>query len=113
MSWWSSTADHRHQEFLSFLSTLDRQAPKGYEVHVIVDNLSAHSTQEVQRWLHAHPRFRMHFTPTHSSWLNAVEGWFSKLTTKALRRGSFVSVPGPSTGLCSITWRPTTIARCH
>ena len=84
---------HRHQEFLSFLSTLDRQAPKGYEVHVIVDNLSAHSTQEVQRWLHAHPRFRMHFTPTHSSWLNAVEGWFSKLTTKALRRGSFVSVP--------------------
>ncbi|MGI0140451.1 MAG: IS630 family transposase [Thermoplasmata archaeon] len=83
---------HRNQEFRSFLSTLDRQAPKGYEVHVIVDNLSAHMTEEVDRWLHAHPRFRMHFTPTHSSWLNAVEGWFSKLTNKALKRGSFSSV---------------------
>jgi transposase len=84
---------HRHQEFLSFLSLLDREAAKGYEVHVIVDNLSAHLTKEVERWLHAHPRFHLHLTPTHASWLNAVEGWFSKLTTKALKRGSFVSVP--------------------
>ena len=84
---------HRHQEFLSFLTTLDRQAPKGFEVHVIVDNLSAHMTAEVERWVHSHPRFHLHFTPTHSSWLNAVEGWFSKLETKALRRGSFRSVP--------------------
>lgn len=84
---------HRHQEFLSFLSTLDREAPKGYEVHAIVDNHSAHMTEEVRQWLHSHPRFRLHFTPTHSSWLNAVEGWFSKLTAKRLRRGSFRSVP--------------------
>jgi transposase len=83
---------HRHQEFLSFLSTLDRQAPKGYAVHVIVDNLSAHLTVEVERWLRRHPRFQLHFTPTHASWANAVEGWFSKLTRKAVRRGSFESV---------------------
>jgi transposase len=83
---------HRHQEFLAFLRTLDREAPEGYEVHAIVDNLSAHTTTEVQRWLHGHPRFHLHFTPTHASWLNAVEGWFSKLTAKRLRRGSFESV---------------------
>ena len=84
---------HRHQEFLSFLRTLDRQAAPEYDVHVILDNLSAHSTAEVERWLRSHPRFHLHFTPTHSSWLNAVEGWFSKLTTKRLKRGSFANVP--------------------
>jgi transposase len=84
---------HRHQEFLAFLNTLDRQSPKRYDVHVILDNLSAHMTEEVQRWVHAHPRFQLHFTPTHASWLNAVEGWFSKLERKALERGSFRSVP--------------------
>jgi transposase len=84
---------HRHQEFLSFLRTLDRQAAAEYDVHVILDNLSAHSTEEVERWVRAHPRFHQHYTPTHASWLNAVEGWFSKLTTKRLRRGSFASVP--------------------
>jgi transposase len=84
---------HRHQEFLAFLSTLDRRAEPEFEVHVIVDNLSAHSTEEVGRWLRNHPRFHLHFTPTHASWVNAVEGWFSKLTTRRLRRGSFRSVP--------------------
>jgi transposase len=84
---------HRHQEFLAFLSTLDRRADPEFDVHVILDNLSAHSTEEVNRWLRNHPRFHLHFTPTHSSWLNAVEGWFSKLTTKRLKRGSFASVP--------------------
>jgi transposase len=84
---------HRHQEFLSFLGTLDREAAKGYEVHVIMDNLSAHLTEEVEHWLQRHPRFHLHLTPTHASWLNAVEGWFSKLEKKRLRRGSFRSVP--------------------
>jgi transposase/DNA-binding CsgD family transcriptional regulator len=84
---------HRHQEFLLFLGTLDREAAKGYEVHVIMDNLSAHLTEEVEHWLHRHPRFRLHLTPTHASWLNAVEGWFSKLEKKRLQRGSFRSVP--------------------
>ena len=84
---------HRHQEYLAFLSTLDRQAPKRYDVHVIADNLSARMTEEVKRWIHAHPRFHLHFTPTHASWLNAVEGWFSKPEKKAIRRGSFRSVP--------------------
>lgn len=84
---------HRHQEFLAFLSTLDRRAAPELDVHVILDNLSAHMTEEVERWLRGHPRFHLHFTPTHSSWLNAVEGWFSKLTNKGLKRGSFRSVP--------------------
>jgi transposase len=84
---------HRHQEFISFLSRLDREAAKEYDVHVIMDNLSAHLTEEVHRWLRRHPRFHLHLTPTHASWLNAVEGWFSKLEKKALHRGSFRSVP--------------------
>ena len=62
-------------------------------MHVILDNLSAHATVEVERWLRSHPRFQLHFTPTQASWLNAVEGWFSKLTRKPLKRGSFASVP--------------------
>ena len=61
-------------------------------MHAIVDNPSAHTTAEVQRWLHRHPRFHLHFTPTHPSWPNAVEGWFSKLEMKRLKRGSFASV---------------------
>jgi hypothetical protein len=60
---------------------------------VTIDNLSARMTEEVDRWLRRHPRFHLHFTPTHSSWLNAVEGWFSRLTNEGLKRGSFRSVP--------------------
>jgi transposase len=84
---------HRHQEFLAFLSTLDRRAAPELDIHVILDNLTAHMTDEVDRWVRGHPRFHLHLTPTRSSWLNAVEGWFSKLTNKGLKRGSFRSVP--------------------
>jgi transposase len=83
---------HRHQEFLTFLRALDERTPPELSVHVILDNLSAHMTEEVERWLRNHPRFQFHFTPTHASWLNAVEGWFSKLTKKGLSRGSFRNV---------------------
>lgn len=84
---------HRHQEFLSFLRTLDEQTPSDLAVHVIMDNASSHLTEEVERWHRRHPRFQLHQVPTGSSWLNAVEGWFSKLTRKALLRGSFRNVP--------------------
>ena len=84
---------HRHQEFLAFLRTLDGQVPADLQVHVVLDNLSAHKTPEVERWLRRHPRFHFHFIPTSSSWVNMVESWLGQLEKKALRRGSFRSVP--------------------
>lgn len=83
---------HRRQEFLAFLRRIDREVGTGMEVHLVLDNLSAHKTEEVERWLRRHPRFRFHFVPTGSSWVNMVEGWFSQLEKKALHRGSFESV---------------------
>ena len=85
-------ARHRAIEFKKFLATLDREVPSQLDVHLILDNASTHKTPAIQRWLAAHPRFVLHFTPTSSSWLNLVERWFSELTTKKLRRGSHTSV---------------------
>jgi transposase len=84
---------HRHQEFLKFLRTLDREFPGDIELHLIVDNYRTHKHDNVNAWLEKHPRFRLHFTPTSSSWLNLVERWFRELTDKAIRRGVFHSVP--------------------
>lgn len=84
---------HRHQEFLKFLRTLDREFPADVDLHLIVDNYSTHTHHNVNAWLQKHPRFHLHFTPTASSWLNLVERWFGQLTDKALRRGAFGSVP--------------------
>jgi transposase len=85
-------ARHRAVEFKKFLVTLDRQVPAGLEVHVVLDNASTHKTPAIRRWLAAHPRFVLHFTPTSSSWLNLVERWFGELTTKKLQRGTHRSV---------------------
>ena len=87
------TAHHRHQELLSFLRRLDRQFPKSKDLHIVLDNASSHLHANVGAWLDAHPRFRLHFVPTGSSWLNMVEGVFGDLTKRRLRRGSFCSVP--------------------
>jgi len=84
---------HRHIEFLKFLRTIDKETPKGLQVHMICDNYATHKHPNVKAWLAKHPRFHMHFTPTSSSWLNLVERWFRELTDKALRRGVFHSVP--------------------
>jgi transposase len=84
---------HRHIEFLKFLRTLDREVPKGLQIHLILDNYSTHKHENVKKWLAKHPRFHLHFTPTSSSWLNLIERWFGKLTDKAIRRGIFHSVP--------------------
>jgi len=84
---------HRHQELLKFLRTLDREFPGELELHLIVDNYRTHKHANVEAWLHKHPRFHLHFTPTSSSWLNLVERWFRELTEKAIRRGVFHSVP--------------------
>lgn len=89
-------ARHRAIEFKKFLQTLDREVPDALAVHVILDNSSTHKTPAIQRWLLAHPRFVLHFTPTSSSWLNLVERWFSELTTKKLRRATHRSVQEPN-----------------
>ncbi len=83
---------HRAIEFKKFLQTLDREVPNDLDVHLVLDNNSTHKTPAIQKWLAAHPRFQLHFTPTSASWLNLVERWFGELTTKKLRRGAHRSV---------------------
>ncbi|MGC5859820.1 IS630 family transposase, partial [Ralstonia pseudosolanacearum] len=83
---------HRHQEFLAFLRSIDKAVPAELDVHCIVDNYASHKHPKVKAWLAARPRWHMHFIPTYSSWLNQVERFFSIITDKAIRRGSFASV---------------------
>lgn len=85
-------ARHRAIEFKKFLQKIDREVPDEFDVHLVIDNASTHKTPAIKRWLAAHPRFVVHFTPTSSSWLNLVERWFAELTNKKLRRGSHRSV---------------------
>jgi len=92
-------ARHRAIEFKNFLIKIDREVPAEYEVHVVLDNASTHKTPAVKRWLLAHPRFVLHFTPTSSSWLNLVERWFGELTTKKLQRGTHRSVRALNTDI--------------
>ena len=83
---------HRHQEFIRFLNDLERDIPAGKVVHVVLDNYAAHKHEKVRAWLERHPRWIFHFTPTSSSWLNAVEGFFAKLTRRRLKHGVFYSL---------------------
>jgi transposase len=83
---------HRHQEFIRFLNAIEAEVPTGKVVHVILDNYAAHKHPKVRQWLSRHIRFTFHFTPTSCSWLNAVEGFFAKLTKQRLKRGVFRSV---------------------
>jgi transposase len=86
-------AQHRATDFVAFLRDLDVSVAPGLDLHVVLDNLSAHKAPAVQRWLLRHPRVHFHFTPTYASWLNLVERFFGLLTEKALRRGSHTSIP--------------------
>jgi transposase len=88
----SLRARHRAIEFKKFLQSIEKEVPAELDVHVVLDNSSTHKTPAVRKWLLAHPRFALHFTPTSSSWLNLVERWFSELTNKKLRRGAHRSV---------------------
>ena len=83
---------HRAIEFKKFLTKLDNTVPADLDVHLICDNYSTHKSPTVTKWLAAHPRFHMHFTPTYSSWLNQVERWFGLLTDQKLRRGVHRSI---------------------
>ena len=90
---------HRAIEFRKFLATIDTAVPAGLDVHVVLDNVSTRKTEAIHRWLTAHPRFYLHFTPTSSSWLNLVERWFSELTTKNLQRATHRTVRELNTGI--------------
>lgn len=83
---------HRTKEFIDFLNALEREVPAGKTVHVVLDNLQTHKSPKVIAWLERNPRWTFHFTPTSASWLNAVEGFFAKLTKRRLKYGVFHSL---------------------
>lgn len=83
---------HRHQEWIKFLNQINRETPSDLDVHLIVDNYATHKHPKVKSWLKRHRRFHQHFTPTSSSWLNVIEGFFGQLTQKRLARGVFRGV---------------------
>src|SRR5881396_600970 len=86
-------ARHTSAEFVAFLTDIVVNQPKGKEIHVIADNLSAHKTKRVDAFLAEHRNVHLHFTPTYSSWLNQVELWFAKIERDVIARGVFTSVP--------------------
>ena len=83
---------HTSAEFVAFLGDLVHKAKWAREIHIVLDNLSAHKTQAVEEFLEKHPKVRFHFTPTYSSWLNQVEIWFGKIQRDVIARGVFTSV---------------------
>lgn len=83
---------HRSQEFRKFLDHIDDAVPQDQDVHLILDNYGTHKSPMIHRWLLRHPRFHLHFIPTHSSWLNLVERWFALLTERQIKRGAHTSV---------------------
>ncbi len=84
-------ARHTSAEFVDFVDTVTRSAPRGKAIHFMIDNLSAHKTAHLKDWLAAHPRVTMHYTPTYSSWLNQVESWFARIERDCIARGIFTS----------------------
>ena len=82
----------RHEEFIRFLNEVERAVAAGKLIEAVVDNYATHKHPKVKAWLERHPRWGFHFTPTSGSWLNAVENFFSVLTRKRIRRGSFHSL---------------------
>src|SRR4029453_13093199 len=86
-----TAARHTSADFVQFLATVVSTQPSRREVHIILDNLAAHKTKQVQAFLTAHPRVQLHFTPTYSSWLNQVELWFAKIERDVIARGIFTS----------------------
>jgi transposase len=80
---------HRHEEFVEFLNHVDRSVSSKLDIHLIMDNYATHKHAVVKAWFAAHPRSHVHFTPTSSSWLNAVERFFAEITNRRIRRGTF------------------------
>jgi len=86
-------ARQRAQEFVRFLKRLDTETDPTVDLHLILDNASAHKSAAATRWVRRHPRIHLHFIPTSSSWLNLVERWFAEITRQRIRRGTFESAP--------------------
>ena len=91
--WGKTAARPTSAEFVAFLTDIVTHQPKGQEMHVSADNLSAHKTTRVEAVLAPYPRGHLHVAPTYSSWLNQVERWFAKIECDVLARGVFTSVP--------------------
>jgi transposase len=87
-----TAARHTSDEFVDFLGQIVSRCRAGQEIHIIADNLSAHKTKKVGAFLEKHPRVKLHFTPTYSSWLNQVEIWFARIERDVIARGVFTSV---------------------
>ena len=85
-------SSHTHKEFIKFLNAVERAVRPGRIIHAIADNYATHKHPKVKQWLANHPRWVFHFTPTSASWLNAVEGFFAKLTWQRLKRGVFKGI---------------------
>lgn len=85
-------ARHRAIEFRKFLDVIDASVPPKLDVHIILDNYATHKTPTIRRWLAKRPRYHLHFTPTHASWINQVERWFALLTQRQIKRGAHYSV---------------------
>ena len=83
---------HTSAEFVDFLGQIVSKTPPTKEIHIVLDNLSAHKTSSVKAFLGDHPQVKLHYTPTYSSWLNQVEIWFSKIERDVIARGVFTSV---------------------
>lgn len=88
---------HRHREFLRFLKLIDQAVPG--DLHLVLGSYAAHKTPAIKDWLLKHPRFRLHFTPASSSWMNLAERWFVELTNRKLRRSAHRSVTELETGI--------------
>ena len=86
---------HRHQEFLAFLRRIDRETPPGPGLHLVLDTCATRKHPKVRAWLARRHRFHLHCAPTSASWLNQVERWFAAVSQRAIKRGSFDSVPRP------------------
>jgi transposase len=87
-----TAARHTSDEFVGFLDQVVGTCQPKQEIHIILDNLSAHKTSKVEAFLHEHANVHLHFTPTYSSWLNQVEIWFSRIEREVIARGVFTSV---------------------
>ncbi len=87
-----TVARHTSQEFVAFVAEVVAKQPRGKEIHLIADNLSAHKTPRVEQFLATHPKVHLHYTPTYSSWLNQIENWFARIEREVIARGVFTSV---------------------
>ena len=99
---------HRHQVFIRFLNAIEAEIPVGKSVHVILDNYAAHKHPKVRAWLGRHQRFTFHFVPIYCSWLNAVDGFFAKLSKRRLKRGVFRSIVDLQLAITASSPRSTT-----